>query len=193
MAVSADDELDATTESQPVDWLYLPLPVTRALREAGIETVGDLTLTAIRQLRRCQALARLSEHDWVVLVRMLRRSLPYSPPPHRRSAAAAGGAVTALDLPGSAARALERWGITHLGELTNWTLADFLGLKSLGASGVAAILCRLVANLPPPSRSEPVGLEATAADAAGTAESEAVRRHWRRAGPRIGGSGGGET
>lgn len=189
MAVSARDDFDATTESQPVDWLYLPVPVTRALREAGIDTVGDLTLTALRHLCHCQPLTRLSERDWVVLVRMLRRVLPYSPPPLGRSASWAGQAVAGLDLPGSAARALERSGITHVNELTNWTLADFVGLKSLGAAAVASIICRLVRSLPAPSRSEPGTVEAQAQDAADTAEAEATARHRRRAPVRVGGSG----
>ncbi|MHB0877502.1 MAG: hypothetical protein ACYC5O_15800 [Anaerolineae bacterium] len=146
---STGDKPDEAAEDQPVDWLYLPRAVTRGLHTLGIGTVGDLMLIGLRQIGHCQPLARLSQPDWVVLVRMLRRNLSPSPPLREtHQAPSAGRSLAILGLPGSAKRVLAGYGVTHVGDLSAWTLGDLVAVRSIGASAVAAIVRELAGALP---------------------------------------------
>jgi hypothetical protein len=144
---------DAAVEDQPIDWLYLPRPVTHGLHTLGIRTLGDLMLIGLRQIGQCPPLAGLSQQDWVVLVRMLRRVMPSSPPLRNvHQAPAAGRSLAVLDLPGSARRVLEGYGVTHVGDLGGWSLGDLVALRGIGASAVAAIIRGLAGGLPDAAR-----------------------------------------
>ena len=126
--------------SQPLEWLYLPTLVRYRLGQQGIDTIDEFLALSLHEVTSDAFWSGMSARDWLVLVRMVRRTCLLAKPDAPFSGLVIRPQPDDLDLPLHVRAVLGRYGVADAGELQRWSLRHLIAIAVLSSQQVARIL-----------------------------------------------------